>query len=291
MWKKIDIEDKQLLDGYLKNTGSEISELSFTNLFLWQPGQDIRYREMDGFLVIRDGLKDYRYFFPVGTGDLAQVINHIREQHEGGPLGFRCLDESMKDALEKAMPGKFTITHTPDRDDYIYSVQDLIDLPGRKYRNKRNFVLGFQRDYNFAYHRLTAGTVDLVVHSQLEWCNERNCEHFADLHREKLGIMRVLEHFEDLDYVGGYIEVDEKVQAFTFGEAISDDMVVIHIEKANDRIRGLYQFINQHFLEQEWKDYSFVNRECDLGIEGLSKAKQSYKPERLIRKYSAIYNG
>ncbi len=291
MWKKIDIEDKQLITGYLKNTGSEISELNFTNLFLWQPGQDIRYREMDGFLVVRDGLEDYEYYFPVGEGDFGTVVNHLRELHKGGPLVFRCLDESMKDVLESTLPAEFTITHTPDRDDYIYSAENLIELPGRKYRNKRNFVLGFQRDYDFEYHRLTADTVDRVVYSQLEWCNERNCELFSSLHREKIGIMRVLEHFGELDYIGGYIEINGKVEAFTFGEAISDDMVVIHIEKANNQVRGLYQYINMHFLEQEWRNYSFVNRECDLGIDGLRQAKLSYKPDRMIRKFKAVDNG
>ncbi len=291
MWKTINIEDKQKINSYLAKISTEISELNFTNLFLWQPGQDIRYWEMDGFLMIRDGLKDYEYFFPVGEGDLTQAVKHLREVHEQGPLVFRCLDESMKDALEAAMPGQFTFTRTDDRDDYVYSVQELIDLSGRKFRNKRNFILGFLRENNFSYHRLTADTVDLVAHSQLEWCNQRNCELFPDLYREKLGIMRVLEHFSDLDYIGGYIEINGKVQAFTFAEPLTDDTVVIHIEKANDQIRGLYQFINQHFLEQEWKDFTYVNRECDLGIDGLRQAKLSYRPVRMITKYKAVEVG
>ncbi len=288
MWKPIEIEDKEIINSYLTELETETSELNFTNLYIWQVGQDMRYREMDGFLVIRQGLKAHDYFFPIGSGDLTQLIHKLKEEHGPEPLVLRCLDESMKNRLEEAMPGAFQFTHTEDRDDYIFSVQELIDLPGRKYRNKRNFILGFERDYQFEYHRLTPETTQKVIHSQLEWCNRRNCEHFADLHREKIGIIRSLEQFEKLHYVGAYIEVNGKIEAFTFGEPITDDMVVIHIEKANDDFRGLYQFINQQFLKNEWSQYTYVNRECDLGIEGLRKAKQSYKPMRMVEKYRAV---
>ena len=117
-----------------------------------------------------------------------------------------------------------------------------------------------------------------------EWCDLRHCEAIPGLANESLAIKEVLTHFDRLGVKGGAILIGGKVEAFTLGEPLNRETVVIHIEKANPAFEGLYSLINQAFLEKEWSGYVYVNREQDLGEEGLRKAKESYFPHHMINK-------
>ena len=117
------------------------------------------------------------------------------------------------------------------------------------------------------------------------WCGARRCEDDLSLSSEWEAIREALANFEELKVVGGVILVHGKVEAFTVGELLNKETVVVHIEKANMEIRGLYNMINQQFLEKQWQDIPYVNREQDLGEPGLREAKLSYNPEHFVEKY------
>jgi hypothetical protein len=111
------------------------------------------------------------------------------------------------------------------------------------------------------------------------------------LFNESISIKEALTHFERLRVKGGAILIDGKIEAFTLGEPLNPNTVVIHIEKANSAYEGLYTLINQAFLENEWPEYTYVNREQDLGEEGLRKSKESYFPHHMINKYAIRKGG
>jgi uncharacterized protein len=288
-WKDLELSDKELIDSFLKYNNSEASELTFTNLFLWRAGYDIRIKIVDDFLCIRhlDIMRQPMLFIPLGKGNPCKVIvDLMKEMNERTfPLQMSPMTKEQIDSVMSCMSDTFNYYSEPDHTDYIYSIQDLINLPGRKFHDKKNMVNRFIRDNKFEYLPITEDLLDDVTAAAEEWCELKNCENFADLEHEKEGIFECLENFRELDCDGGVIRVEGKIIAFTFGEALTDDMVVIHIEKADPRIPGSYQIINQQYLFHRWADYKWVNREGDMGIEGLKKAKLSYNPIRMIEKY------
>ena len=286
-WKPVEIGDKDIISSFLHRKRYATSELTFTNLLLWQFGHKIQWRVARDMLLLRmvNEAGDPGFYMPVGDGDLADAVMDLA-QEAGANFHLCSLSQRMVNELQAALPGKLAFAHTPSYDDYIYSLADLRDLPGAAYRKKRNFVSGFERDYPFEYKRLTPQSIPDVVLSQLEWCENRNCEHYPQLYKEKIGVLKVLEHFDEMDYAGAYIQVGQKVEAFTLGEMITSDTVVIHIEKANEALRGAYQAMNAWFL-REWPEAQWVNRECDLGLEGLRKAKESYRPAHKLEKHTA----
>lgn len=287
-WKPLDYNDKNIINTFLHQKRYAVSELTFTNLLLWQFGHKLQWRIHCDMLLLRmvDENGAPGFYMPVGKGDLAGAVRTLIS--EAGENNFRLvsLSQRMVDELESAMPDELVFERQRAYDDYIYDIAELRDLPGNRFRKKRNFVNGFERENDYDYHRLDEESIPRVVLSQLEWCENRNCEHYPQLYKEKIGVLKILEHFDELDYTGAYIEVGGKVEAFSFGEMINEDTVVIHIEKANEAIRGAYQAMNAWFL-REWPDAKWVNRECDLGLEGLRKAKESYRPVRMLEKYTA----
>jgi hypothetical protein len=170
--------------------------------------------------------------------------------------------------------------------DYVYLVQDLIELKGRKYHRKRNHIKQFKEKYSHQYIPLTPEWVPQCLQLQTEWCDLRDCEASPGLHNESLATKEAFTHFEKLEVKGGAILINGKVEAFTLGDPLNPETIVIHIEKANPAYEGLYPTINQAFLEHEGSGYTYVNREQDLGEEGLRKAKESYFPHHMINKYT-----
>jgi hypothetical protein len=170
--------------------------------------------------------------------------------------------------------------------DYIYLTEDLIKLEGRKYHRKRNHIKQFKEKYSYQYIPLTSEWISECLRLETEWCDLRHCEAIPGLLNESIAIKEAFTHFEELGLKGGAILINGKVEAFTLGDPLNPETVVIHIEKANPAYEGLYSLINQAFLENEWSGYTYVNREQDLGEEGLRKAKESYFPNHMINKYT-----
>ncbi|WP_262349148.1 phosphatidylglycerol lysyltransferase domain-containing protein [Helicobacter winghamensis] len=142
--------------------------------------------------------------------------------------------------------------------------------------------------YAFSYEALSAQNVNELINTYQAWFGKISDNASDGLRNEYVGIIESLKEFENLDFQGGILRVDEKIIAFSFGEPLNKDTIVIHIEKADIEFQGAYQAINREFLANAWSNYKLVNREEDLGIEGLRKAKQSYQPLYLQEKFDAI---
>ncbi len=181
---------------------------------------------------------------------------------------------------------RFSISPARQHFDYLYRSSDLIHLEGRKYHSKRNFINTFNQDYEYNYREIKPENVKECLDFQEAWCRYHRCEEDMGLMGEWSAVRRALQHLGELNLRGGIIVVDGKVQAYTLGEKLNEETAVIHIEKAHPEMRGLYTVINQQFCQHTWADVPFINREQDLGDEGLRAAKLSYHPTRMIEKFT-----
>jgi hypothetical protein len=220
------------------------------------------------------------------------------------PLGKKALSEIMRSlralSLEGELPPFYGFTPQrvqqlqnefdkveTDRDDwdYVYLTSDLADLPGDKYHPKRNFVSRCLSNYECRYAKIGPNEIQDCLQLQTRWCNLRNCSQFQGLEAENTAIKAAFENYERLGIFGGAVYVDDKLEAFTLSEPLNDDTAVIHFEKANPEIEGLYQLVNQWFCQKALGKFRYINREQDLGIPGLRKAKESYYPSHMVEKF------
>ncbi|HTY08625.1 MAG TPA: phosphatidylglycerol lysyltransferase domain-containing protein [Candidatus Edwardsbacteria bacterium] len=289
-WRPLELGHKALCDGYLAQQSPGISDLTFTNLFLWHFSERIELAEHGGMLCLRVRKGDaVEHFLPLGVGPQRRCLDQLIDEarNDKRPFTLRSLTAAQAAQLETAMPAAFAVTPVRERFDYVYAVHDLINLAGEKYHAKKNHLNKFTRSYDWKYLPLDPSLIDRVAHAEIDWCEQRQCDSDEGLKGEKAGIVETLKQFGHLDYQGAVIVIGDRIAAFTFGEALSRDTVVIHIEKADPKFPGAYAAINQQFLEHEWPAMAWVNREEDLGIEGLRQAKLSYHPARFVEKYWA----
>ncbi len=290
-WNPIDLNDRVLIESYLRKKCYDISDLSFTNLFLWHFTRSISYKIKDNFLCIKTQYPNEEpfIFMPIGVGDLAGVIKDLAFEFERKliPFSIRSVDNTMKKELEETLPSYFDFSPSRDRFDYIYYSKELIELKGRKFHKKKNHINRFRELYNFQYESFCKDNIIELIDRYKEWFGEISDTVSQGLKNEYIGIVEALKNFDSLSCKGGIIRVDGTIVAFSFGEAINDNMVVVHIEKADTSFHGAYQMINQQFIENEWSGYKYINREEDLGVEGLRRAKLSYQPCTLLEKYIA----
>jgi hypothetical protein len=185
-------------------------------------------------------------------------------------------------------PEKYAVVNDRDNSDYVYLAKDLINLSGNKYHRKKNHVNQFIKNHAFEYHPLNAELVKRVLGMQEAWCQIRECVLKPDLLAEDFAVREALTHFEELGYQGGAVLINSVVEAFSLGELLNQDTAVIHIEKANPEVLGLYAAINQLFCLNAWSKVMYINREQDMGVEGLRKAKESYYPHHMVKKFTLM---
>ena len=223
---------------------------------------------------------------PIGDSEIIDVLERIFsiiDKKEIYPIYG--LDIKQAESLNDI---GFTIKETRNNWDYVYLTQNLINLPGEKYYVKRKNIKRCLQDYKTEYQPITKELVGQCVNLETKWCNLRNCEADPSLEAEHKAIKELFHHFTDLNVFGGAILINNNVEAFTIGEELTSNTAVIHFEKANPDIPGLYQVINQQFCSQVLSHFKYVNREQDLGISGLRQAKMSYHPTFFIEKFLAI---
>ncbi|MGL5964341.1 MAG: DUF2156 domain-containing protein, partial [Fusobacteriaceae bacterium] len=260
----------------------EMCDYSFINLFLWSFGDKIEYREFQDILYIRGNyLSESDYFMPLSSsGEIEEIkkgVEYLLEQDKN--INF------VSEDFHQKYVDDYEFEEMSDNFDYVYSVQDMIELKGRKYSKKKNKKNQFTKLYNYRYERLGRDNLEEVIKFQESWCIKKDCMNSENLRSESLGLQNLFENIDNTDIVGGVLYVEDIVVAYTLGEKLNHDTVIIHVEKADEIYSGSYQAINSIFLEKEWSHMVYVNREDDSGIEGIRKAKESYYPIKKVKKY------
>jgi uncharacterized protein len=286
-FEPLSLKHQVLIGDFLRGTPPEISELTFTNLFIWRHYYQFQVTLHKGFLTLLAHPPETTPFFfpPLGKGDLPawalDCLGYLKEK--GYPPRLGRLPESNLKELS-TLPGLKAVLDR-NNSDYVYRIKDLISLSGNKYHTLKNHINRFNKKYSWEYLPLTPELIRECLDLQEEWCRLKQCLESPSLQSEEQAIIEALKHIDQLHYQGGVIRIQGKVEAFTLGELLNPETVVIHIEKANPELPGLYPLIQQQFLDREWKDIPYVNREQDLGLAGLRKAKLSYQPEFMVNKY------
>jgi len=286
-FKDLSLEDKPLLDGAFTQFSPLISEFTFTNLFIWRHAYQLKISRFQDLICLLSEKGENSFFFPpIGEGDMVKcywiLFQYLGEK--GIPEKIARVPEEVVARMDWKAEG-FVAELDRDQSDYIYLTQDLIQLQGRKYHRKRNHIKQFKEKYSYQYIPLTSDWISECLQLETAWCDLRNCDASPGLANESIAIKEAFNHFEELGVKGGAVLINGKVEAFTLGEPLNRETVVIHIEKANPAFEGLYSLINQAFLEHQWSEHTYVNREQDLGEEGLKKAKESYFPHHMVNKY------
>lgn len=288
-FKPIELEDREAVQRYTLRSQRRNCDLSFANLYGWRFLYRTELAELDGFLLFRfyvDG--ELVYMMPVGEGNFSSAVEALMEDAQTEGAAFRmlgvCVD--MREQLEEAFPERFVFTSDRDYADYIYLRSDLAGLRGKKYQPKRNHINKFKASYSaYEYKPLTPELISECLRLEAQWCRANNCAENEALVAERKFMTRVLEHMADLDLLGGVLYVDERIVAFTFGAPINQETFDVCVEKADVDIEGAYPMINCEFANHIPESFIYVNREEDLGLEGLRKAKLSYQPETILEKY------
>jgi hypothetical protein len=289
-FQPLTLADRELLHPKLWAFQSQVSELTFGNLYIWRTYYNLSWAMADDWLILLADEPEGPCFAlpPVGPGDRTavthKVLTWLREARGVETPMIARAGQRLADDL--ANDDRFVVTPTRDHFDYVYTTEDLAEMPGRKYSSKRNHINQFMRYYRFTYEAVTPELVQACLDLAEVWCEQRLCDEDLSLQHELSGIEDALTHFETLGIDGGAILVRGKVQAFALGERLNETTAVIHIEKANPEFKGIYPTMTQLYADRWQGETPYINLEQDLGEPGLLRAKESYYPDHMAEKYT-----
>jgi hypothetical protein len=298
-FRALAIDDRTLYNTYLALSGSQLSDMCFNSRIAWEPGFRYRHAVVEGALcLVSDGgvFTVPHLVMPMGNygqDGLAAILDRIMPMFDTleWPMTLMYVDEDKLPLVRGLETRGFAVqtSFNPDFSDYLYDGASLRSLTGKALHAKRNHMNRFLRDYpDFCYKRVEASDGPACLSIVREWCEEKGIDPYDLRLSDYVPIQRIFEYFDRLDIHGGLIRIGANVRAFALGSMLTGGNAVIHFEKADYQFNGLYAVINNMVLCREFPDASQVNREEDMGIEGLRKAKQSYLPTALADKYNAV---
>ena len=287
-FKDITIADKEVITSYIFPNECCNCEFSFSNLVSWRFLYNTKYAIVDDFLILRYHNHDADIFMmPIGNGNADGVVNKlIEEAHsQGMPFKMFAACHFVENQISDEMKERFILEPNRDNFDYVYYREELATLKGKKFQQKRNHVNRFMNTYpNWEYKSTTPELIKLCIEKENEGYNSNDDYKHQDIDNERQALLYAMNHAEEIGIKGGVLFVDGNIVAFTFGFPINHKTFGIHFEKADINYTGAFTVINQMFARDIPAEFEYINREEDLGIEGLRKAKTSYNPAFLITK-------
>lgn len=287
-FREITLEDRPWIQALLRESDYMGCEYSFANNMAWRRWHNTEICRFADFYICRAQEESgFSYTFPAGKGDYHTVLDALREDAnaQNQPLILTGVTEPDLWRVLAWYPDQFELEEDPDASDYIYLAEDLITLGGRKYHQKRNHVKRFS-EYGAVYSPMTPADFDDCVTFSAQSYNLKNGVEDSSSRIEQFAIHTFFTHFEAMELCGGVLRVNGEVVAMTIGEVMNSNTLCVHIEKANTAYQGAYAAINQAFCAAEARHVKYVNREEDMGLEGLRKSKRSYHPVFQLQKYT-----
>ena len=304
---RITIEDRSILEEHLNGYDYKTSGLSFSALYMWRDINRFSWKRVGDYLVLagishlelEDGIIEPFLFPPLtrtGVYEPQGLRNAIYEakkifEKNGYKMALRLLPDHMIELIQAACPGEFKYIEDRPNYDYVYRRQDLSELKGRDYHAKKNHLNYFHKNFEYEYVPLTPDMADDAMRFIDEFNGRKEVpEHEMQmLKMEEEAMADVFQNLDKVGYLAGAILIDNKVEALSIGGRLNKNTVTVHVEKANVNFRGLYQAINNEFCKNIPSCVKYINREEDMGIPNLRKAKLSYKPVKLVEKYIAFF--
>ncbi len=303
---RITLEDREILEQYLGGFDYKTSGLSYSALYMWRDINCFSWEIIGDYMCVsgishlelEDGII-LPFMFPplTATGEydpasLRETIYAARERFEkaGQPFSLRLVPFHMREIIAEAVPELRWEDDRPNYD-YIYLTQDLIELKGRDFHKKKNHLNYFKKTYSYEYVELTSSMADEAMEFIAEFNRRKDvAPHEMEMLRmEERAMADVFRSIEKVGYSAGAILIDGKIEAVAIGGKLGKNTITEHVEKANINYRGLYQAINNEFCRNVASKAKYINREEDMGIPNLRKAKLSYRPCKLLEKYIASF--
>lgn len=293
IFKPITLDAKPLIDSYTKPWNLECSDLSFANLFIWGADGKMEYAEKNHVLYIKLDFEGVPVFLWAPVPMYGEDVDYRKAVYDGiaymksvgAEPTFRSVWTPFRDKILDACPELFSMP-TDIAWDYVYSRESLATLKGKKLHGKRNHINKFLSKYpEYEYRKLEKSMIADCVALYDQWIAEKDAETAKSMEDEKKSVVLALNNMDALDLTGGTIYIDGKLCAFTVGERLHPQMQLIHIEKGDTNYDGIFPMINQQYVLHECEDVELINREEDMGIEGMRKAKRSYNPLKMIEKH------
>ena len=303
---QITIEDRPLLEEYLGGYEYKTSGLSFSAQYMWRDINRFSWDIIGDYMCIsgishlelEDGII-LPFLFPplTRTGEyekesLRETIYRAKAVFDkaGQPFSLRLVPFHLMEIIKEACPEMSFVDDRPNYD-YIYLTQDLIDLKGRAYHGKKNHLNYFKKTYDCQYVELTSAMADEAMRFIDEFNKRKDvpAHEMEMLRMEEQAMEDVFQNIEKVGYSAGAILIDGRIEAIAIGGQLGRNTITEHVEKANVNFRGLYQAINNEFCKNVAAKAKYINREEDMGIPNLRKAKLSYKPVKLLEKYIGIF--
>lgn len=282
-FKKITLQDATQLNKILRSTDDLTCEISFVNQLVWQSLYNNRFCLKDGILYLKS-YSENAVTYSLPFGDIKTGMEEIAAD-AGEPFPIIWAQAGSRfEEFKKLYGSHYDIFESRNEFDYIYNSADLINLSGKKYHSKRNHISAFSKQFDWHYEDINENNINAVKKAAELWYNQNSESMDEELKTEKQGVFMMLDNMKALDVNGGAIVIDKNVVAFSLGSPINDLVYDIHIEKALENYDTAYTVINREFAERNAK-YKYINREDDLGLEGLRRSKLSYHPEILLPKY------
>jgi hypothetical protein len=261
------------------------SDYSFVNLWGWADEYGLMWAWDENLVWIKQTRPETVYWAPVGYWQEKNWKSIFRSKFSGSAVFIR-VPEALATLWKEAGIGSMTMDEARGHWDYLYSVDELVELKGNRFHKKKNLLSQFMKTYEYNYVDLDQDMVEKALSMQADWCTWKDCEASETLSSENRVIEKVLRSWDKLcGLKGGAVMTGGKIAAYTVAEKLAEDTLLIHFEKGDQEFKGAYQAINYMFLEQNRAGKKIVNREQDLDDEGLRKAKLSYNPVNFLRKY------
>jgi hypothetical protein len=288
------INDIEKIRKALEKNEKQACELSPSNTVLWARHYNTEIGFWRDEIIYRSKDEEGRYSYACSLLDLPdsrELFEMLRElaKQEGEELHLHCVSEMEWQLIEEWYPGSYEIVYNRDNADYIYLREKLATLSGKKLHGKRNHIHRFEEaNPDWSYETINDENEEECARMAMKWCmkncmSEQDEIEFDKIDESKL-VVYAIRHRKELGMIGGALRVNGKIIAITLGEPLTTDTFVVHFEKAFSDVQGAYPMINREFVRHELETYTYVNREEDMGVEGLRKAKLSYRPDILFPK-------
>lgn len=277
--------DRMAIQKWFKEYPQTTCEMNFANLYVWRNFDHNKLTIINDNLCIHCTPPNEPAFFyaPIGNNKIQDTIKTCLE---AAPRLSRVPDIFVNKNIQCKKGYKMVC----DRKnfDYIYKSSDLAELKGKKFDGKRNHIKKFMKKYSFEYKKLTKTDHKGCVAVLKGW--ESKKKHLTELaiKSQEDAVNQLFDKFDELGIIGGSLVIDGKIQAFSLASELNHEMADVHIEIANPDYQGIFPTINNEFIKKELLKYKFVNREQDLGLAGMRKAKLSYHPEHMEKKFDII---
>jgi len=286
-FKPVSLGDRDLFRRHYERFPPVHSDNTFTNMVCWNHYAHYKYAYLEDNIVISSTIEGERHYRPpIGphSPELLADILDLAANDNSSNLPFEILGSESKDWISSLYPG---LNFYPERDyfEYVYLASDLADLAGKGYATIRRQLNQFQKNCSPLIEPITENNVPDVKEFLDKWCEWRDCDSETMLSNEKAAILFALDHYSELEIMGLAIRVKDKIGAISIFEGLSEDTALVHFEKGLMDCRGIYRAINAETAKLLSRDYIYINRESDMGVEGIREAKMRYHPDHMVEVY------